>query len=78
MIIFKLERSSVDEVDYDEVAGFVVVAKSEQAARQFAMQERGDEAGACWLSSKNSTCKRIGVASRRSDEGVILRDYRAG
>ena len=69
--IYLLER--IGGTDYDEAAGFVVVAESADAARQQAAEQAGNEGDATWLTPSRSTCEVVSLSP-----GVVLRDFRAG
>jgi hypothetical protein len=72
MDIYLLER--IGGTDYDEAAGFVVVAESPDEARRLAAEQYGDEGSDTWLAPSRSTCKVIDSTR----QGVVLRDFRAG
>lgn len=74
MNIYAIKRP-FDEVNYDEQAGVVVVAQTEQAAREIAAMRPGDEGTKAWLNPTESECSLIG----QSDLGpfLVLRDFRA-
>jgi len=69
--VYLLER--IGGTDYDEAAGFVVVAESAEDARQQAAEQAGDEGGATWLAPSRSTCEVVNLSP-----GIVLRDFRAG
>jgi prevent-host-death family protein len=71
--IYVLKR--VGGTDYDETAGFVVVAGSPDEARRLAAGEADAEGDATWLMPDRSTCEAIDPAG---SSGVVLRDFRAG
>lgn len=72
---------------YDKAFGFVVRAKDEKAAREFAHADAGDENRgeslrkkisdtiAPWREPKYSTC--IELVPKGGEEGVIIKDFAA-
>ena len=73
MKIYHLSR--VDEVDYDEYDAFVVIASSEDEARNFAAYNGG---GSNWLDVKEVTCVTVGRACRAVAAGILLGSFNAG
>lgn len=72
MNIYRLERA---KCGYDEVSGFIVVARSEVDARRFAADEAGDEGCDVW---QTVPCVCLGTAKEGVPGGVHLRDFCAG
>jgi len=60
---------------YDVATGLVVRAKNEQAAREMAAKECGDEGSAAWLDSSLSDCE---ILTPSGESEIILRDFHAG
>ena len=58
---------------WDKSFGFVVRAKSEQDAREYAAKERGDEGADTWRDPALTSCE---VLPARGEAGVILTDFR--
>ncbi len=66
----------VDEnVDYDEVAGFVVLAHDADEARSLASEQAWNEGPGTWLNEDRVTCE---VLEPAGGARVVLRDQRAG
>ena len=61
---------------YDKAFGFVVRANTEDAARQFAHDDAGDENRdmSPWLDPKYTSCIEL---SKAGDIGIVLRDFAA-
>lgn len=76
MYIWKLERG--DEVDYDETSSLIVIAETEQRAREIAHDEaRGDQSHDIWYApSTEATC--LGTAFPTFGSGIQLVDFQAG
>lgn len=85
--LFRLTRI---DPDTDEVAGFVVAAPDEPAARALPAQahgcgsecrghrERNGDVRPCvWQSEATASCERIGSATDGWTPCVVLRDHRA-
>jgi hypothetical protein len=65
----------VDEhVDYDEAAGFVVLAHDADEARSLASEQAWDEGADTWLNGDRTTCE---VLEPTGGARVVLRDQRA-
>jgi len=77
--VYLVERS--DRPDYDEYAGFVVVARSPKDALGFHPDgnERSD-AVSYWVTTPGAiaSCTLVGYAAPRAKRGVLLADFRAG
>ena len=75
MGVYVLKRKGY--VDYDQVKGFVIIAKNYQHARELAEKHavvQPREKGV-WLDRKQTSCKSVNPAGR---PGVVLRDFKAG
>jgi len=70
-LLLRVDKS----VLYDTADGFVVRAGSELSARRIAALDCGDEQAETWLNIRTSTCTEL---SADGEEGIILRDFRAG
>jgi hypothetical protein len=57
---------------WDVAEAFVVRAGSEDEARRFASQGKGDEGAECWLDPKSSRCS---VLTTEGTPGVVIRDF---
>lgn len=68
--LFLLTR---EDFDYDEAAGFVVRAESEDKAREIAARHAGDEGKQVWL--LKAKCTEVKASGR---SGIILRSFRHG
>jgi hypothetical protein len=73
------------DVDYDEAAGFLVLAETPWHARRVvaaaaeAGHGPGDEGGSVWMSKTASYCLRVAAEADLSGEPrILLRDFRAG
>lgn len=75
MNIYLLTRETTG---YDEVRGFVVCAENEGRARFLAASQAGDEGADEWLLEAGSDMIGVTFMSEEAQEGVVLRDYRAG
>ena len=73
MKIYQVTRT--DEADYDEAAGFVIVAPDRETARTLASREAGDEGADIWLDPHLALVHQVGLAAATEREGVLLRDY---
>lgn len=73
MNTYVLKRNE-DKVGWDEAAGFVVNADTENQARLYASEQAGDEGPDVWLDPGLSACTMLSNTPAR---GVVLRDYRA-
>jgi len=84
MFVWHLYRPN--GADYDEVEGWVIVAKSARAARLWAAsdahgpgQRYGDEGPAVWEDSSESVCTRVGVAApSHAFPHTVMRAFRNG
>jgi len=82
MYIYLLQRPE-EEVDWDEYAGMVIIAGSENKAR-FAAAKRaarthyGELVDKIWFDADAVSCKNIGTALPDTRECVVLTDYHAG
>lgn len=88
MHIWHLTRT--DEIGWDEVIGFVVIARTEAEARRLAQAQGGEECAVFsydddepsdtpfWLDSPHVRCERIGVPRDASEPRVVLRSFNAG
>lgn len=76
MNLWKIERT--DPVHYDETAGAVIAAETEQRARKIAHDELvGDQDPNVWF-APTTEVTWIGVALPEMGSGIILTDFRAG
>jgi hypothetical protein len=66
------EESAPWEPWFDRAFGFVIGAGDEDAARQLAASDCGDEGPEAWLDPALSSCQEL-VAS----EGILMRDFQA-
>tara|TARA_R110000765_G_scaffold256408_1_gene356855 strand:- start:63 stop:329 length:267 start_codon:yes stop_codon:yes gene_type:complete len=85
MNLFCIKRT--DEIDYDEFAGFVIAAETEERAREIAAERAfgiGAEGKEIWLNTfdGNYYTPISQIEMLASDvslpEGVVLADYMAG
>jgi hypothetical protein len=73
--IFQITRTA--QTDYDEMVSCVVVAPSEDRARQAAADAAHDEGeGAWWMPT--TTVARLGTAADSVPAGIVLTDVRWG
>ena len=63
--------------DYDSYDAFVVAARSEEEARNFANEQFADE-GPIWMDVKLASCVVIGRACSNVTAGVVLGSFNAG
>lgn len=77
MFIYQIVRDD-SEVGWDEYAGFVIVAESEEKARAIAQEQEGVLRGYDWKNHEFASCNLIGQACLGIGEGVILEDYKRG
>ena len=56
----------------DTVAGFVVRAETETAARMLAREMAGAEGAFTWIESERSTCVEL---TPEGDAGVVMSDF---
>jgi hypothetical protein len=70
-MIFLLTK--IHEVDYDEIAGFVIRAKDAKEARILADKEDNDSFN--FLNPLETSCE---VINPEGESEIILRDFRAG
>jgi hypothetical protein len=73
--LYLLRRT--DRIGYDELAGVVVAAYSEKAARSLAADANCDEGAAIW-SEPSTTVELIGRAVPGLPSRIVLRDFNAG
>ncbi|MCP2330744.1 hypothetical protein [Actinoalloteichus caeruleus] len=73
MRIWHLART--DRCDVEETVAGVVVASSEDEARQLMAAIAGWEQPECWHDPDRVTCIPIGTADEGAVAGVVLRDY---
>ena len=69
---------SLNPVSYDEARAFVVIARTEESARNICYDEAGHEIDECpdyWTNAEYSNCKKIGVSWERNGERLVLRDF---
>jgi hypothetical protein len=59
---------------YDRMFGFVIRARSEDAARNLAASSCGHEGPEAWLSSRSSTCLEL---KEDGPEEVVMENYNA-
>lgn len=69
---YLLER--IDDPDYDESMGFVVLAFTAKAARAFASRASDDEGPEVWLEPLRTTCVELHV---NGPVGVVLKSFNA-
>jgi hypothetical protein len=74
MKLWLLKRFTETPV-YDVNNGFVIRAETENAARDIASQQRGDEGPETWTDIGLSTCEEL---TADGEIGVVLRDFNAG
>lgn len=75
MNLYLIKRTEVAFLD--EVAGFVIRAKTPIDAREWASRNAGMEGGDVWLVESSSTCSLL-AQDVEGDEDVLLRDARDG
>ena len=66
------ERFETDWPSYDCAELFIVRAKTEAQARQYASEDHGDEGAQVWLDPAYTRCELVGIAGA---PGVIVREY---
>ena len=76
MNIYLLKRPD-DEVGYDEVAGFILVAPNGKEARELAANECGDEGHDTWTTPLVASCRKVGTSVRKSKH-VLLQSFKHG
>ncbi len=57
---------------------FVVIARTEENARNICYAEAGDEVDKCpdyWTNAQYSSCKKIGVSWERNGERLVVCDF---
>ena len=74
---------SLTGASYDEARAFVVIARTEENARNICNDSwnAGDEIDTCadyWTNSKYSSCKKIGVSWEKKGERLVVRDFHEG
>lgn len=74
--LWKLERTG--GVGYDENAGFIVAASTEESARDIAGRAAADEGSSTWWDTRLSSCVLIGAATDDLPSGVVQSNFRAG
>lgn len=67
--------TSSEHVSYDQYAGFVIRADSEQEARAIANVIKDDAPDGRWLDPARSTCN---IVSTDGESSIILASFRAG
>jgi hypothetical protein len=60
---------------YDCSYAFIIRAETEEEARRFAAQQKGDEGEAVWLNPALTSCSEL---TADGEPGVILRDFLCG
>ncbi len=78
---FIFELSRIGATSWDEVLGFVIVAESEEVAREIASTSAVCEGARTWTDPARSECEMIGYATRaESNMGnrIVLRSFKAG
>jgi hypothetical protein len=76
LYLWLLERVRGD-VDYDEVAGFLIRAYSEDTARSIAAAAAKDEGSATWWGTEAVVkVERIGTALGSTDTGIVVADVK--
>lgn len=74
-------KRDLKEIGYDEAAGFVVRAESEEKARRIVAEAEypkdgpGDEGGKFWLDRGLTSCDELPTEGAPD---IILRDFNAG
>ena len=72
---------SLTGASYDEARAFVVIARTEENARNICSDHAGDEIDTCadyWTNFKYSSCKKIGVSWEKKGERLVVRDFHEG
>lgn len=81
MWIYKIFRDE-ENVDWDEHAGFVVIASSEAEARILANSEGRDGCARYyhqdWLDVQFAQCQCIGRALPNQETAIVMIDFNAG
>lgn len=77
MYIWVIKRDQ-QKVGYDENAGHVIVAETEERVRAVAAEAAKDEGSAVWLSGSFSWMFCLGEADPKFIEGVALTSFNAG
>ncbi len=75
--IYLVERHPL-LVHYDQVSGFVIVAKNVTQARAIAAQQSTDEGEEVWFNYDKSSCTLMGQALTGCRTGVIMFAFKAG
>lgn len=65
----------IDRPDWDEMAGMVVRALDETAARGLAATEAGNEGFVVWLAAATASCEEL---TTDGEPEVIIMDFNAG
>ena len=73
MRAYLLQR--VKTANWDEMAGFVIVASSEDEAREIASGNCGDEGPMTWKNEAETECRTVKSFSKK---GVLIEDFKAG
>lgn len=76
MYVYLLKRTG--RVYWDEMAGAVVIAGSEEEARLLASQEAWDEGPDAWLDFERSAIAFLGPATGETVPRIVLKDRRPG
>lgn len=65
---------SIENVDWDDYAGFVVVATDEKGARVLCSEEDPD---GIWEDPRLSSCDLLGTAIKNTAK-ILMEDYKSG
>lgn len=65
----------IPESTYDQVVEFIIIAETQQEAREMASDQPGDEGAHVWLDRRKSTIKELGTATKPCESRVVIRDY---
>lgn len=78
--LYIITRPDTD-VDYDEAAGFAVIADNEHQARSLIanadLTGPGDEGRGIWRDHEKTICRSYALYLNY-EHGILLRDFRAG
>lgn len=75
MKLWLLNRT--DNIGYDEYAGYVIAAETENEARLIAAVNHADEGSEVWEGQLTCTAECIADATNR-EAGIILESFNAG
>jgi len=74
-VLTRINEDGSEGADFDEVAGFVIAAEDEGAARHLATYRHGDEGPWPWRDVKKTRCHLVGQALPEQSEGILMRDF---